>query len=135
MIQPIRNDTVKDSELAAGNGNACAIFSAQCLLQKLDLTTSIDLEIGARIAVKVATWEDMQLLRLSGFCIRLEGNVSRAKHIVFGHGHQQGSRRDTMDHMRRVVGAEQFDAVGFQSLVLPLNDRNTRRNKVCTFSR
>jgi hypothetical protein len=113
---------VEDSELAAGQRYASTSFSTQRLPQELDLTISIDLEISTRIAVEMASRKDVQLLGFSGFCERLEGDVSRTKHIIFGHGHQQRSRRDTMDHMRRVVGAKQLDAVKCQSLVSLMSD-------------
>jgi hypothetical protein len=112
---------VEDSELTASNRNAFTPFSTQRLPQELDLTISIDLEISTRVAVKVTSRKNVQLLGFSSFCKRIEGNVSWTKHIVFGYGHQQGSRRDTMDHVRRIVSAKQFDAAKCQSFILPLS--------------
>jgi len=89
----------EDPELTANNRNVSISSHTQRLPQELDLTISIDLEVGARIAVEMTPWENVQLLRFSGLCKRLEGNVSRTKHIIFGYGHEQGSRRDTMDHV------------------------------------
>ena len=82
---------VEDPELAAGNGDASTSSSTQRPPQELDLMIGIDLEISTGIAVKMTTRKDMQLLRFSGFRIRLKGNVGRTKHIVLGHSHQQGS--------------------------------------------
>ena len=78
----------ENSELTANNRNVSISSHAQRLPQELDLAISIDLEIGARLAVKMTPWENVQLLQFSGFCKRVEGNVSRTKHIIFGHGHQ-----------------------------------------------
>lgn len=91
MVQTIRKDTEKDYELAADHRDRFTSLNTQGLPQENDLTISIEFEVVTRVAIKVTTRKDMQLLWLSGLCIRLEGNVSRTKHIAFGHSHQQGS--------------------------------------------
>ena len=114
----MKRDTGEESELAADHRHGFTSLNAQRLPQELNLTISIDLKVVTRIAIEMTSRKDMQLLWFSRLCIRLEGDVCRTKHIVFSHRHQQGGGRNTMDHVRRVVGAKQLDAVRYQLFIL-----------------
>jgi hypothetical protein len=74
-------------------------LSTQRLPQKPNLPISILFKQRPSIRIEVFTRKHVQLLWLASFPVRLQRNVSRAKHVVVRHDHQQWSRRDAVDHV------------------------------------
>jgi hypothetical protein len=82
--------------------------SAQCLLQKLQLSSRILLKVRPTIRLKMPTRQYVQLLRLPCSGERLDRQVSRRQDIIIRHRHQQRCGRNPMNIRRRVVFAERL---------------------------
>ena len=83
----------------------------QPLPQELRLGTGILLEVWPCVAIKMATRNDVQLLRLASALVSLESEVCRCQDVILSDGHEQRRRGEAVDQAGSVVVSQALNTV------------------------